>query len=85
MVSGGMATTALREKFQNLYFGDGPEARRFRYGLVGFDLATIGLFFVAPFGGQQTWMIALDLALGILLSAEFAARLWVQRRPLRHL
>ena len=80
-----MATTALREKFQNLYFGDGPEARRFRYGLVGFDLATIGLFFVAPFGGQQTWMIALDLALGILLSAEFAARLWVQRRPLRHL
>jgi voltage-gated potassium channel len=80
-----METTGLREKFQGLYFGDSPQARRFRYGLVGFDIATIGLFFVAPFGGHQTWMIALDLALGFLLSVEFAARLWVERRPLRHL
>ena len=80
-----MATTALREKFQDLYFGDGPEARRFRYGLVGFDIATIAVFLVAPFGGHQPWMIALDLALGILLSMEFLVRLWVQRRPLRHL
>ena len=80
-----MATTTLREKFQALYFGDDPQARRFRYGLVGFDLATIGVFLLAPFGGQQPWMIALDLALGVVLSIEFAARLWVQRRPMRHL
>ena len=85
MVSGGMETTGLREKFQGLYFGDRPEARRFRYGLVGFDIATIAVFLLAPFGGHQPWMIALDLAIGILLSVEFAARLWVQRRPLRHL
>ncbi|WP_428679578.1 potassium channel family protein [Reyranella sp.] len=80
-----MATTRLREKFRDLYFGDGREARRFRYGLVGFDLATIALFLVAPFGGHQPWMIALDLVIGILLSIEFMARLWVERRPLRHL
>ena len=30
-------------------------------------------------------MIALDLVIGILLSIEFMARLWVERRPLRHL
>ena len=75
----------LREKLQDLYFGDDTEARRFRYGLVGFDLATIAVFLVSPFGGHQPWMIALDLAIGILLSVEFAARLWVERRPLRHL
>lgn len=80
-----MAPKGLREKFQGLYFGDGPEARRFRYGLVAFDIATIGVFLLAPFGGQQPWMIALDLALGVLLSVEFGARLWVQRRPLHHL
>ena len=80
-----MATTRLREKFRDLYFGDGREARRFRYGLVGFDLATIAVFLVAPFGGHQPWMIALDLVIGILLSIEFMARLWVERRPLRHL
>ena len=75
----------MREKFRDLYFGDGREARRFRYGLVGFDLATIAVFLVAPFGGHQPWMIALDLVIGILLSIEFMARLWVERRPLRHL
>ena len=80
-----MATTGLREKFQGLYFGDGRQARRFRYGLVGFDLATIAVFLLSPFGGHQPWMIALDLVIGLLLSVEFAARLWVQRRPLRHL
>ena len=41
-----MALKGLREKFQDLYFGDGPEARRFRYGLVGFDLATIAVFLI---------------------------------------
>ncbi len=85
MVSGGMATTGLREKFQGLYFGDGPEARRFRYGLVGFDVATIAVFLISPFGGHQPWMIALDLVIGLLLSVEFGVRLWVERRPLRHL
>lgn len=85
MLSGGMATTGLREKFQALYFGDDRRARGFRYGLIGFDLATIAVFLVAPFGGHQPWMIALDLVIGALLSVEFLVRLWVQRRPLRHL
>lgn len=80
-----MATVGLREKIQRLYFGDDRRARAFRYGLICFDVATIVLFLVAPFGGHQPWMIGLDLVIGILLSAEFGARLWAQRRPLRHL
>jgi voltage-gated potassium channel len=85
MLFEGMTTTALREKFQDLYFGSGPQARRFRYGLVAFDIATIAVFLISPFGGHQPWMIALDLAIGLLLSVEFGVRLWVERRPLRHL
>ena len=55
----------MRERFQDLYFGSGPQARRFRYGLVAFDIATIAVFLISPFGGHQPWMIALDLATGI--------------------
>lgn len=80
-----MASESLREKLQGLYFGDGRRARRFRYGLVAFDLATIGVFLLSPFGGHQPWMIALDLVIGLLLSVEFGVRLWVERRPLRQL
>ncbi len=56
-----MATTSLREKFRDLYFGDGPEARRFRYGLVAFDIATIGVFLLAPFGNEMVSKASLNV------------------------
>ena len=80
-----MATTTVRENIRRLYFGADARARRFRYGLIGFDVATIAVFLVSPLGGHQDWMIALDLVIGTLLSIEFAARLYAQRTPLRHL
>ncbi len=80
-----MATSGIREKLHRLYFGDDARARRFRYALIGFDIVTIAVFLVSPLGGHQPWMIALDVALGVLLSVEFAARLAAQRAPLRHL
>lgn len=85
MVVGRMATVGLRERIQGLYFGDDMRARKFRYGLICFDVATIAVFLISPLGGHQPWMIALDLVLGILLSIEFLARLWAQRKPMRHL
>ena len=80
-----MATTTFREKIRLLYFGADTRARRFRYGLICFDVATIAVFLLSPLGGQQSWMIALDLVIGILLSVEFLARLYAERRPLKHL
>lgn len=80
-----MATPGIRERLHSLYFGDDARARRFRYTLIGFDIVTIAVFLVSPLGGHQPWMIALDLAIGVLLSVEFAARLAAQRKPLRHL
>jgi voltage-gated potassium channel len=80
-----MATITLREKLQRLYFGDDGRARTFRYSLICFDVATIAVFLISPLGGHQPWMIALDLAIGVLLLVEFLARLSAQRSPLRHL
>jgi len=79
-----MATASFREKIRRLYFGDDGRARTFRYSLVGFDVVTIAVFLLSPLGGHQEWMIALDLVVGVLLSIEFAARLYAQRSPLRH-
>lgn len=66
---------SLREKLHSLYFGDDERARRFRYGLVVFDVVTIAVFLASSIVGVPTWMVVLDLAIALVLSVEFAARL----------
>jgi voltage-gated potassium channel len=70
-----MTAAGLREWLQGLYFGDDDRARRFRYGLIAFDLVTILVFIVSSFAGDERWLIALDLVFAVLLSVELAARL----------
>ena len=71
-------TGTLRERLQDLYFGEHETARRFRYGLVIFDLVTILLFIVSSFASEERWMIILDLVVAALLLIEFAARLYAE-------
>ena len=71
-------TGTLRERLQDLYFGEHETARRFRYGLVIFDLVTILLFIVSSFASEARWMIVLDLVVAGLLLIEFAARLYAE-------
>lgn len=75
----------LREKLQALYFGDDERARRFRYGLIVFDVVTIAIFLVSSVAGEQWWMIPLDLAIACVLIMDFAARLYAERERLRYL
>jgi hypothetical protein len=35
-----VAAPSFRGRLQKLYFGDGPRARGFRYGLIAFDIVT---------------------------------------------
>jgi len=74
-----MAT--VRERLHRLYFGDDAKARKFCYALICFDVVTIAVSLISPLGGQQPWMIALDLVIGALLSVEFLARLPGERTP----
>jgi voltage-gated potassium channel len=76
---------SLRSKLQTLYFGDNPLARRFRYGLIAFDLVTIGVFLVASFAREAWWLIPLDVVLAAALSVEFAARLSAEPNRRAHL
>jgi voltage-gated potassium channel len=44
------------------YFGDDARARRFRYGLIAFDVATIAVFLLSSVAHEAWWMIPPDLS-----------------------
>ena len=73
-----MTTAGIREWLQGLYFGEDDRARRFRYGLIAFDVLTILVFIVSSFAGNEQWLIALDLVFAVLLSVELTARLFAE-------
>lgn len=84
-IASGRSRPTTREKLRSLYFGDTPQARRFRYGLVTFDLITIAIFIVAATVQDQWWLIPLDLLLALLLSLDLAARLYAEDNRREHL
>jgi voltage-gated potassium channel len=77
-------TTAptLRQRVAELYDGDKPASHRFRYALLIFDLVTIAFVIVSSFLRWKGTEV-LDAVIGLVLLADFLARLWINRRPLR--
>jgi voltage-gated potassium channel len=75
----------LKAELQRLYFGEDRRARRFRYGLIVFDIATIAVFLIASVAREAWWMVPLDLAIAAVIIADFAARLWIETDRRRHL
>ncbi len=76
-------STTLRARIRRLYEGDTPDAHRFRYAVLVFDLATIVFVVVASFLERAPWIEVVDVAIGLVLAVEIAARLYASRRPLR--
>lgn len=79
------STSRLHAWLSHLYFGDSPDARRFRYGLMVFDITTMVVFLIASMARNEWWIVPLDLVLGVLIIAEFASRLYVEPDKRRHL
>lgn len=76
---------ALRRELTELYEGDSRTAHRFRYALLVFDIATV-LFIVGtsflPRVALDEW---LDVIFGVIILADFSARLFISRTRLRDL
>ena len=70
------STMSVRTRLQALYFGESEQARRFRYGVILFDIITLATFIITAAVPGQWWIIPLDLLLAVALSLEFAARLY---------
>lgn len=75
----------MKKQLRHLYFGDGAGPRNFRWGLLGFDVATI-IFFIAssmlPTNSALHW---LDYLLALIIAAELAARAWISERPIKYM
>lgn len=80
-----MSIDSLRRPLRRLYEGDSDRAQAFRYGLLAFDIGTV-LFIVAssfrPWSQVLEWV---DIAFGLVILADFSARLLISRRPWKDL
>ena len=76
-------TPSLREKLRLLYFGTSQTAHRFRYGLLVFDIGTILFIIGTSFVSRSPWLEWLDLIFGLLILADFCARLYISSHPVR--
>jgi voltage-gated potassium channel len=73
----------LRARLRHLYHGTSSQCRRFRYAILSFDIATILFVIATSFAPRVPAIEVIDVVIGTILLAEFAARLAASRRPLR--
>lgn len=71
------------DRVRQLYEGDRPEAHRFRYGLLVFDVATIVFIVITSFMGRSAWIEWVDVVLGLVILGDFLARLAISRSRVR--
>lgn len=64
---------------RELYEGDSHRAVLFRYGMLGFDLATIAFIIASSFTTHRSTVETIDAIIGVVIVADFSARLWIAR------
>ena len=64
---------------EELYEGESRRAVVFRYAMLAFDVTTIGFLIASSFAGHSAPIEVADFVIGIVIVADFAARLWIAR------
>ena len=78
-----LPSSPLRARVHHLYYGTTADARRFRYAVLAFDMATIVFVIGTSFIPRSATIGLIDVAIGIVLALEFVTRLAGSRRPWR--
>lgn len=85
MTSQALLPQTLLQKLRYYYESSTPDGHRFRYGLLAFDLVTL-LFIIATSFLPRTELVEwFDTALGLIILADFCARMAISRHRLRDL
>ena len=75
----------MKGLIRELYEGESRAAVRFRYGLLLFDLVTISFLIASSFVTRGLHTETIDIAIGVVILCDVAARLWISRHPFREL
>ena len=78
-----MSFASIRRSTRSLYEGATPEGVRFRYGLLVFDIVTVLFIIATSFLPSNDITETLDVVFGVVILADFAARLLASRHRLR--
>lgn len=70
---------SLKDKIRFYYESDHPSAYRFRYALLGFDCATVLFIVFSSFLERTLALEVVDVVFGIIVLADFSARLYISR------
>ena len=76
-------SAGLVETLRYYYESDTPVAHRFRYALLAFDIVTILFVVATSFAPRSETLEKLDLVFGVIILADFLARLAISRHRLR--
>lgn len=80
-----MTEPTLRARLRNLYEGAGETGDRFRYLLLAFDLLTVAWLVASSFFERGPHHARIDIAIGCVFLADFLARQFISRRPIKDL
>jgi len=78
-----LTLSRVRQWLRQLYLGSSPRCERFRYALLGFDLATVVFIVATSFLPPNAYTEWLGIVFGLLILADFSARMLMSRHPLR--
>lgn len=73
----------IKEAIDQLYNGKSETTDRFHYGVLVFDILAVIYIVMSSFFERDSWMLATDLTFGVLMLADFMARLWISKDSVR--
>jgi len=68
---------------EELYESGSARSNRFRYWLLAFDIATVIFVIATSFVPRAPWIEVIDAVLGVLILADFAARMAISENRMR--
>lgn len=75
----------LKQKLRHLYGSHDDDARKFRYGILIFDLITILFILITSFLPRTEIVEWADLMFGSIILIDFAVRMWISKHRLREI
>src|SRR5258705_2259585 len=78
-----MTIELLKGRIRHLYEGATLSGVRFRYALLALDIVTVLFIIATSFLPRSKAIESLDVLFGVLILADFSARLLISRQPLQ--